>query len=140
MERRIQRGDPERRSYWEALVRRWKESGRAIREFCQAEGLRESAFYFWRRKLARRRQTAGAVNPPPVLEDSAPARSRSPMPAAPSRRRGPKFLPVHVVDSAKEEASRDVEIVLAGCRVRVPAGFDRRTLIDVLAALEAPRC
>ena len=56
MNRRIRRGDPRRRNYWEEVVRRWKEGGRSVREFCRAEGLRESAFYFWRRKLGRRGQ------------------------------------------------------------------------------------
>ena len=53
MKKRIRRGDPQRQRYWEEVVRRWKESGRSVRDFCRAEGLRESAFYFWRRKLER---------------------------------------------------------------------------------------
>ena len=39
------------------------------------------------------------------------------------------------------EAVRGVEIVLEqGRTVRVPAGFDRQTLADVLAVLEARSC
>ena len=39
------------------------------------------------------------------------------------------------------EAAHGVEIVLGeGRTVRVPAGFDRQTLADVLAVLEAPPC
>ena len=53
MEKQIRRGDPRRQNYWEEVVRRWQEDGRSVRDFCQAEGLRESAFYFWRRKLRR---------------------------------------------------------------------------------------
>lgn len=41
----IRRSDPRRQSYWQEVVRRWKDSGRSVREFCRAEGLRESAFF-----------------------------------------------------------------------------------------------
>ena len=53
MKKRIRHGDPQRRSYWEEVVRRWREGGQSVRAFCRAEELRESAFYFWRHKLAR---------------------------------------------------------------------------------------
>jgi hypothetical protein len=115
MKKRIRRGDPQRRTYWEAVVRRWKESGQSVRAFCRAEHLRETAFYFWRRELAQ----------------------RGPAPA---------FLPVQVVESACQrrgaaELPCGVEIVLAqGRTVRVQAGFDRQTLANVLAVLEARPC
>ena len=51
MKKRIRHGDPRRRSYWEEVVRRWREGGQSVRAFCRAEELRESAFYFWRHKL-----------------------------------------------------------------------------------------
>jgi hypothetical protein len=39
------------------------------------------------------------------------------------------------------ETSRGVEIVLADGRiVRVPTGFERQTLVDVLAVLEGRPC
>jgi hypothetical protein len=81
MKKRVRRGDPERRAYWEATLRRWREGGQSVRAFCRAEGLRESAFYFWRRELSRRglRIRKGAAT----------------VPAAHSS--GPAFLPVHVV-------------------------------------------
>ena len=64
MKRRVRRGDPQRQSYWEAVVQRWREGGQGVRAFCRAEGLRESAFYFWRRQLARRgRQAAMGKRP-----------------------------------------------------------------------------
>jgi hypothetical protein len=58
----------------------------------------------------------------------------------------PSFLPVQVVESASQrpgvaELPDGVEIVLApGRTVRVQAGFDRQTLADVLAVLEARPC
>jgi hypothetical protein len=63
------------------------------------------------------------------------------------RRRGPaSFLPVRVVAPASgypaaTETTRGVEIMLAhGGTVRVQAGFDRQTLVDVLAVLEGRLC
>ena len=130
MTKRTGRGDPHKRTYWEAVVRRWRESGQSVRAFCRAEGLRESAFYFWRRELTRR---------------GLRARKRSATVPA-GHGAGPSFLPVHVVTPAGNGAGmasvpRGVEIILArDCTVRVQAGFDRQTLADVLAVLEARTC
>ena len=116
--------------------------GRSIRAtFARPRVLRESAFYFWRRKLRRRDQPAGAVNP--LSSEVLPATPRSPSHKRRlrSRRGAVSFVPVQVVEDSPLEASRAVEIVLArGRSVRVPAGFDRQTLADVLAVLEAPPC
>ena len=121
MKKRIPGGDPQRRSYWQDVVRRWREGGQSVRAFCRAEGLRESAFYFWRRELARRGHRA----------------RRQPVSASPS----PAFLPVKLVSDKPVEAAQGIEIVLAHGRVvRVRAGFDRQTLADVLAMLEVRPC
>ena len=53
----------------------------------------------------------------------------------------PSFLPVRVVEPGVTEAARGVEIVLQqGRTVRVQSGFDRKTLVDVLAVLEVRPC
>ena len=122
MKKRIRGGDPERRRHWEEIVQRWRGSGRTVRAFCHAENLRESAFFFWRRKLARQGRHASK-------RMAAVANSTSP------------FLPVHLVEPSAAEPPRGVEIVLEqGRSVRVRAGFDRQTLADVLAVLEARPC
>jgi transposase-like protein len=87
MERKIRRGDPGRQSYWKEVVRRWKEGGQSVREFCRVEGLRETAFYFWRRKLKRGSGPSGSVGQSPP---EASQRLSKP------RRGRPSFLPVHV--------------------------------------------
>ncbi len=121
MENRIRRGDPQRRRHWEEIMRRWREGGQTVRAFCHAENLRESAFYFWRRELTQRRR-------------------RNPKPAA-AVANTPAFLPVHLVKPSASEAACGVEIVLEqGRTVRVQANFDRQTLADVLAVLEARPC
>jgi hypothetical protein len=142
MKKRIRQGGSPRQSYWEEVVRRWKEGGQSVRAFCHAEGLRESAFYSWRRKLARRGHGADVVNGSRLQARRANPASRV------SPRRGPSrsFLPVQVVGPASgcpglADATHGVEIVLAqGRTVRVRAGFDRQTLADVLAVLEARSC
>jgi hypothetical protein len=54
---------------------------------------------------------------------------------------GYSLLPVRVVEETVAEATHGVEIVLAcGRTVRVRSGFDRQTLMDVLAVLEVRPC
>lgn len=158
MKKRIRRSDPERRQHWEEVLRRWREGGQAVRAFCRAEGVQESAFYFWRRELARRDLRTAGHNSQAARDDLgreeivAPARRTSRAPVAapaprpasrkPARPRdSPSFLPVRVVGPDVSQAACGVEIVLAHGRiVRVGAGFDRQTLADVLAMLEARPC
>ncbi len=52
-------------------------------------------------------------------------------------------MPVHVMADAAlaAGASRCLEVQLpTGVRLRIPAGFDRQTLADVLAVLETRPC
>jgi len=85
MRQQSKRGDPQRRIHWQELVRRWKKGGGTVRAFCRQEGLRESAFYFWRRTLAGRST---------VKEADAPVSALPPTPAARSwRRRQPRRKP-----------------------------------------------
>jgi transposase-like protein len=151
MKKRIRHGDPQRRSYWEEVVRRWREGGQSVRAFCRAEKLRESAFYFWRRKLTRGGRRSGKRVPDAVDGSHFQSRlatptSRSSQRVSPRHGATPSFLPLHVVGLAGScpgaaEADRGVEIILGQCRtVRVQAGFDRQTLAAVLAVLEVRPC
>ena len=122
MKRCVRRGDPKRRRYWEELVRRWQKSGQTVRAFCLAEGLQESAFYSWKRKIGQSGRKVSTTRRP--LQKAVPS-----------------FLPVQVVAAHANEAARGVEIVLAQGRVvRVVPGFDRQTLADVLSLLESRPC
>jgi hypothetical protein len=103
-------------------------------------GVRESAFYFWRRKLTHCGERADAENG---------SRSQGPMPRGlpPSSRgrsrenQAPSFLPVRMAEAGVAKAAYGIEIVMAqGRTVRVPAGFDRQTLAEVLAVLEDRPC
>jgi len=137
MSKRIRRGDPQRQRYWEEVVRRWRDGGQSVRAFCRAEGLRESAFFFWRRE-------AGAAWPACSQAGYFPAGARgcgrgaSCMPGngglavvyagvAATWLWRPSFLPVQVVESASQrpgvaELPHGVEIVLAPGRTVPRAG------------------
>jgi hypothetical protein len=146
MKKRVRQGGSERQTYWEEAMRRWRESGQSVRAFCRNEGVRESAFYFWRRELAQRCHRTEAANGsrPPV--SSLTTASHSSERASSRYSSVPSFLPVRVVEDVAAEAGHPlagggVEIILAhGCTVHVRSGFDRQTLADVLAVLEVRPC
>jgi transposase len=98
-----------REQHWRAVLDRWRQSGLSVRAFCQAEGLSQPTFYWWRREILRR---------------------DTPKPA---------FLPVRVVrEDAAQRAGRGIEVVLANGRcLRVGPGFDPQTLVQVVDLLEA---
>jgi hypothetical protein len=139
MRKRTQR-EIQRQSHWEEIVRRQGESGQSARAYCQQAGIEESAFYWWRRELARRSQQR---NDP--LQPSRGMRQREPI--RPGARGLSKavtevgFLPVQVATDRGAEAVRAIEMVLGGDRVlRIPPGFDRQTLLNVLGTLEDRGC
>jgi len=115
---RNSRRDLKKEEVWRRRLRGQAASGLSIRGWCQREGLRETAFHWWRRELAQRAAET------------------------------PGFAPVRVVAEPTVAAAGHLEIVLPGeCRVHVSGPVARRTLTDVLAvlndmarAVEAPRC
>jgi len=101
--------DKSKEAFWQRTVRRQGQSGLTVRAFCCEHALRETAFYFWRRELARRE-----------LAD----------------RRSAAFVPVRVVQETPAPAGERIEIVLSGGqRVHVMPPVDRQALADVLAVL-----
>jgi len=114
---------------WRERVQRWQQSGESVRAFCRREGLHESAFFAWRRELTRRRQERQAAR-------TERKQVKPSMPAKPIR-----FLPVQVAVEDRTGDPGGVEILLdAGRAIRVRPGFDRQTLAEVLAILEASPC
>jgi transposase-like protein len=94
MAKKIRDTAKERR--WRETVRRFARSGLSVRAFCRRERLAESAFYFWRRELARR-------------DGEMPKR------AGDSRRKLPlcDFLPVRLSDPAGHQASITLEMAVS---------------------------
>jgi hypothetical protein len=119
------RRDPAREKFWRRTIQGQQRSGLSVRDFCRCEGLKDWTFRWWRQELARRDQEPSTA-PPVERTEAAPA-----------------FLPVRVVDlqTVAPRPAPPIEIVLpTGPTVRVPFGFDTRTLGDVLAVLEGRPC
>ncbi len=96
-----------REPYWRQVVDRWKRSGLTVPAFCRSEGLNQATFYHWRWKLKRRDQAT------------------------------PAFLPVRVIADKPAVPTGGIEVVLANGRcLRVGAGFDPHTLVQLVALLE----
>jgi hypothetical protein len=139
MRKRTER-EIQRQSHWQEIVRRQGDSGQSVRAYCQQAGIEESAFYWWRRELVRRSQ--------PISDRAASARkichggsnrSTSQRPLDAASQVG--FLPVRVTADHDRETQRPIEIILGGDRVlRIPPGFDRQTLLNVLGVLEDRGC
>jgi hypothetical protein len=132
MARGISHRDVTKEQYWREQLAGQPNSGLSVRAYCRRHRLRESAFYFWRKELARRGVSVAS---------------------------GPTFVPVHLsedsggrdtgaaehADEAVRSAGRGVggciEIVLSGGRqVRLLGPVDRQSLADVLAVLEGRPC
>jgi len=135
----------QREKHWQEVVRGQRESGQSVRAYCRQAGIEESAFYWWRRELSRR----SGERKDPGQRGNGRRRSRSTRPAtlrSVVAGRSPVaeevgFLPVKVAAERGAESGQAIEIVLGGDRVlRVRPGFDWRTLLDVLGALEGRRC
>jgi hypothetical protein len=121
--------DPIREKFWRRSIRQQQRSGLTVRAFCLREGLKEGAFRWWRQALARRDREVAAT--------TQADREGEPIEAAPT------FLPVRLLDPEEIPArpSPPIEVVLrTGPTIRVPSGFDPRTLGQVLAVLEGRPC
>jgi hypothetical protein len=105
---------------WRDRLRRWRDSGQAVREFCWHEGVSEPSFYQWRKRLKRDRGRAANAA---------------------------VFLPVEVIDAAGSTgppagsgslAGMLVEIVLpGGVTVRAGVHVDESQWRSVLRAVVA---
>jgi len=162
---RLRRSDPEKERYWRGLVQGQGRSGQSVREYCRGAGVKESAFYWWRRELARRTETQKAAGSrgergrraarssaeERIKRSGKSSRGRrrrqnKPAMATPPGGRSPSddaspFVPIHLLAGHGVEHAAVVEIYLGdGRMVRVGPGVDRQTLGEVLAALEVVAC
>jgi len=109
----VSRRDMSKELFWRQRVSEQADSGFSVRAFCRERDLKEVAFYWWRRELARRDEET----------------------------REASFVPVHVTDDSAENGDSQIEIVLADGRcVRVAGVVDRQMLTDVLDVLERRAC
>ncbi len=139
MRKRTER-EIQRESRWQEIVAGQRQSGQSVRAYCRQAGVEESAFYWWRRALARRsRQRCGSSPAGRNAPEGRSGRSAVRRPAGVIDEID--FLPVQVAAGPGTAVGRCIEIVLGGDRVlRIVPGFDRQTLLEVLGALEGRGC
>ena len=90
-----------------ALIAEWERSGQTINEFCRRRGINESTFGWWRREIGRAEKQTSAVE---LVE----------------------------IETSSSSPQRAVEVVLPnGISLRVPGGFERRALEEILAIVRA---
>ncbi len=117
MAKRAKKRETERASYWRRIIRRQKASGQSVRAFCLSEGVKESAYYHWRRELVRR----DAKSPAPNLNSANPT----------------TFMPVQLLDDRNGAAP--VEIVTGnGYVIRVSETATTDHVRRVLRAVGEP--
>lgn len=104
---------------WRAIVHEQQNSGLPVARFCRSRGVPESSFFAWRRRL---RQGRVIRSSPTFIEVKAKAHRQT------SAAQG----------VAAAEPSSPIELLLPGGQcLRVPSGFDRQVLLDLLGALES---
>jgi len=106
--------DLKKEEFWRRRLGAQAGSGLSVRAWCRRHGVRESAFYWWRTRLARRDAAApcGSVHVPPPL------------------------VPVQVMADTAPAAAQRIEIVLPGARcVHVFGRVERQMLAEVVAVL-----
>ncbi len=123
------RRDLEKEQFWRQTIARQRKSGQTVREFCEAEGLKDWSLSWWRRELVKR-------------DREKQSSKRSSVKQTPNQTDASPFVPVQLLpDHSKSQTSTAIEIVLsAGQTVRVPSGFDSDALTTVLEVLETRSC
>jgi hypothetical protein len=119
------RRDPKKEAFWREALARQRHSGLGVPAFCEAEGLKATAFYFWRREIGRRD-------------------ARRPRSARGVREPGPAFVELRAeapVPGPAREPEAAIELLLShGHRVLVRGGCDVALLGRVVAMLEGRPC
>ena len=132
MARGISHRDVTKEQYWREQLAGQPGSGLSVRAYCRRHRLRESAFYFWRKELARR---GVSVEPGPTFVPVYLSEDLAGRDATATERGDEGAL------SAGRRIGGCIEIVLSGGRqVRLHGPVDRSSLIDVLAVLEGRPC
>ena len=108
---------------WRRRVARHAGSGQSVRAWCRRHRVKEAAFHWWRRELARRDAEASAISFVPVQVTEEPARDGDP--GGGDRRSGAAQIEIELTD---------------GRRVRVTGTVDRELLTQVLDVLERRAC
>ena len=120
--------DGTKAAYWRRMIEAQAGTGLSIRAWCRKHHLRESAYYWWRKQLARRDARTASLSEPHAKTRSA------------------SFLPVRVTDSQGAALDEPTDTTGGGGRIeilfpdhrriRIHGPVDRQTLADVVAVLK----
>jgi hypothetical protein len=125
--------DLQKEAAWRRRLSRHAESGQSVRAWCGKHRVTETAFYWWRKELARR----DAERLPSGQRDT--------------KGRAAAFVPVHVTAEAGRDGDQEhgggrdggaqIEIVLTDGRcVRLTCPVNGQALAEVLDVLEHRAC
>ena len=105
------------RRFWRKAIKKWRNSGLSIRQFCKDQGLSKPSFYYWRKKLTK-------------TEATEVDRQKDNKPSA--------FIEVSIPDGNLST----LELVLtSGNILKISSSVDSRALNNVLSVLrEAGLC
>jgi len=110
---KCKQADIERQQFWKMAIETCKAGKLSVQQFCSQEGLSQSSFYYWQKKLAEMDNIKSLNNqvPKPFIEVSVPVEKRA-----------------------------DLEFVLSsGNILRIGCGSDIQTLSDVISVLQKAR-
>jgi transposase-like protein len=108
-----------RLSHWAQIIRRQKESGRSIKEFCETAGFHQNSFFYWQRKLRDA-----------VRGELLPTRQAAPDGWAIARAVGAR-------DADDKQTSQKLPIEIGHYRVLVGMDTDSELLVKVCKVLVA---
>jgi hypothetical protein len=118
--------DSKKEVRWRKIVGAQRRSGQTVRQYCREKDLAESAFWFWKRELARRDAEKPTLYPGVRHLKRRKGRQRS----------LPSLVPVTIGPALS--ATAPVEVLLPqGVNVRVSSSCDEAMLRMVLSVLES---
>ena len=118
--------DRKKEIFWRRMMGAQPRSGMSVRAWCREHALRESSFYWWRRRLALRDEGSRATSLVAVR--------------VVAERDGDRRDDGDDRDDSNAGRASRIEIVFPDARrVRVVGPVDRRALTDVLAVLTSTR-
>ena len=112
MSKKQRESKKDQRQFWQMAIETWQASGMSVSKFCKAEGLSESSFYNWRKKLAT---------------------TDAPGPDKQKKLNGSAFIEV----AMPKDNPAALELVLSsGNTLRISSGADSKTLNNVISVLQ----
>ena len=112
MSKKQRESKEDQRQFWQMAIETWQASGMSVSRFCEVEGLPESSFYIWRKKLAQ-------------TDDAETGKQK--------KLSSPAFIEVAI---PKDNPAALELILSSGNTLRVSSGADSTTLNNVISVLK----